>query len=157
MEDVIFLCSHAEKVEARVDPAGDEDHEDTNEIKVARGCHHHTESREHCGCIQDPDGHIITESYNISYFPVFELLLLHPQLLLFLSKEVNLDITVGNQGDKAVAEQSYAELNYRLVGVVLLLVLIQSVEDISLQEESLLSAHADDVPVEGGPGTPDLR
>ena len=91
MKDVIFLCSHAEKVEARVDPAGDEDHEDTREIKVAWSGHHHTESlnitllissgtmqckyklypsyRDHCGCIQDPDGHIITESYDVSYFP----------------------------------------------------------------------------------------
>ena len=81
--------------------------------------------REHCGGIQDPDGHIITESYNVSYFPsrkfivflsfvkhrpVFELLLSNPpQLLLFVSEEINLDVTVGNQGNKAVAEQSYAE------------------------------------------------
>ena len=45
----------------------------------------------------------------------------------------------------------HVSLNYRLVGQ------FQTVEDISLQEESLLSAHTDDVPVEGGPGTPDLR
>ena len=44
-------------------------------------------------------------------------------------------------------------LNDCIVGVVLL----RAVEDISLQEECLLSGHADQVPVEGGPGTTDLR
>ena len=48
---------------------------------------------------------------------------------------------------------SHVSLNDRIVSGVLL----QTVEDIPLQEESLLSAHADDVPVEGGPGAPDLR
>ena len=49
----------------------------------------------------------------------------------------------------------HVSLNYRLVGPRV--VRLGAVEDISLQEESLLPAHTDDVPVEGGPGTPDLR
>ena len=82
----VSVLSHAEEVEARVDPAGDEDHEDTHEIKVVRGGHHRTKSlnnnsltirsdtfsppyQQHGGCIQDPDGHIVTESYDISHFP----------------------------------------------------------------------------------------
>ena len=38
----ISVLSHAEEVEAGVDRAGDEDHEDSHEIKVPRGCQHHT-------------------------------------------------------------------------------------------------------------------
>ena len=45
----------------------------------------------------------------LKFRPVFELLLFHPQFLLFLSKEVDLDIAVGNQWNKAVAEEQYAE------------------------------------------------
>ena len=44
-----------------------------------------------------------------SYLPVFKLILSHPQLLLLLSIEVDLNIAVGNQWNKAVAEESYAE------------------------------------------------
>ena len=41
--------------------------------------------------------------------PVFKLILFYPQLFLVLSILVNLDITVGNQWNEAVAEESYGE------------------------------------------------
>ena len=51
----------------------------------------------------------LTRFFKKSYLPVFKLILSHPQLLLLLSIEVDLNIAVGNQWNKAVAEESYAE------------------------------------------------
>ena len=45
----------------------------------------------------------------LQFRPVFKLQLSHPQLLLLLSIEVDLNIAEGNQWNKAVAEETYAE------------------------------------------------
>ena len=136
----VSVLSHAEEVEAGVDPTGDEDHEDGHEIEVARGCQHHGKSLNNTlltvrsylyflprawwlypgprlsYCIGKLRCSLFSwkkksslDFFKKSYLPVFKLILSHPQLLLLLSIEVDLNIAVGNKWNKAVAEESYAE------------------------------------------------